>query len=221
VVVPARQVRAVRTELAWDTLGALPEMLQTAWGALTRSLRLRDGDRLLVRGGTSSVGLAAVAIAKRIGARVGGPTRPPPPAAFLRESGADDVVVDTGAIAPEVYARWGGVDKVLELVGTTTLADSLQCVTEPGIVSMTGMVGNAWSIADFSPMDVIPNSVCLTTYDGGVDDFMRMPLQALVDDIAAGQLSVRVGKVFPLERIADAHRAMEANEGGGKIVVTT
>ncbi|MFN7101644.1 MAG: alcohol dehydrogenase catalytic domain-containing protein [Pseudorhizobium sp.] len=59
--VPAAQVRKVETTLPWNVLGALPEMMQTAWGALFSSLNLRSHDRLLVRGGTTSVGMAAIA----------------------------------------------------------------------------------------------------------------------------------------------------------------
>ena len=118
---------------------------------------------------------------------------------------------------PEVFPR--GVDKVLELVGTTTLADSLRCARQRGIVCMTGMVGNKWSFNDFSPMDVIPTAVCLTTYDGGAEDFMLTPLEELVEKIATGQLPIQVGKVFRLDQIVDAHRCMEENKAGGKIVI--
>jgi NADPH:quinone reductase-like Zn-dependent oxidoreductase len=68
--VPATQVQVIKASLPWETLGAVPEMLQTAWGSLFKSLRLGGGERLLVRGGTTSVGLAAAAIAKNHGAVV-------------------------------------------------------------------------------------------------------------------------------------------------------
>jgi NADPH:quinone reductase-like Zn-dependent oxidoreductase len=110
---------------------------------------------------------------------------------------------------------------VLELVGTTTLADSLAAVREPGMVCMAGMVGDRWSIADFAPMDVIPTGVSLTTYSGGVEDFLAMPLQSLIDQVEAGTLPVRIGRVFAIDEIADAHRLMESNQAGGKIVVLT
>jgi NADPH:quinone reductase-like Zn-dependent oxidoreductase len=220
--VPVTQVQRLETRLDWAILGAMPEMMQAAWGALFKSLDLQPEDRLLIRGGTTSVGLAASAIAKRHGALVAATTRRPDRERLLRTNGADQVFIDVGSIAGQVKEVFpGGVDKVLELVGATTLDDSLRCAKARGIVCMTGMVGDKWSIADFNPMDDIPTAVNLTTYSGGADDFMLTPLDQLAEQIAEGALHVQVGRVFDLDDIAKAHHCMEDNKAGGKIVVLT
>ncbi len=221
-MVRAGQVQAFRTDLPWKTLGALPEMLQAAWGSLHRALRLKSGERLLIRGGTTSVGLAAAAIAKSKGAKVASTSRRPDSEPQLREAGADHFFLDDGNIADRVRAEWDeGADKVLELVGTKTLKDSLRAAREPGIVCMTGMVGNEWATKDFSPMEAIPTAVGLTTYTGGVSDFTGMPMQNLIDQVADGSLPITIGRVFAMDDIVEAHRTMEENRAHGKIVVLT
>ncbi|KAI9832641.1 MAG: hypothetical protein M1819_004226 [Sarea resinae] len=220
--VPAPQIQVVKTKLPWETLGAIPEMLQTAWGALFQSLCLEKGDRLLIRGGTTSVGLAAAAIAKNHGAFVASTTRSEKRADLLRTSGAIHVFVDDGAIAKQIQNKSvEPFDKVLELIGVTSLEDSLRCVKKRGVVCMTGIVGNKWSFDNFGPMDTIPTSVRLTTYAGGSEDFMSMPFEELAQQVARGDLHVQIGKVFKLNQIVEAHRLMEENKAGGKIVVLT
>ncbi len=108
---------------------------------------------------------------------------------------------------------------MLELVGTKTLKDSLCCTKDAGIVCMTGIVGGKWSLEGFSPMDMIPTAVSLTTYSGGSEDFMSTPLEELVQQIERGQLHIQIGKVFELDDIVEAHRYVEENKAGGKIVV--
>lgn len=120
--VPTNQVQVIKhPELGWEKLGALPEMMNTAWGALFKSLRLQPDDHLLIRGGTSSVGLATAAIAKNYCAYVAVTTRKSEREGMLKANGANDVFIDNGNIVEEVKARHPEkFSKILELVGVTT-----------------------------------------------------------------------------------------------------
>ena len=86
---------------------------------------------------------------------------------------------------------------------------------------MAGIVGNQWTFEDFSPMESIPTAVNLTTYSGGPEEFMATPLEELAKQVKEGKLKVQVGKVFKLDEIVEAHRVMEENSAGGKIVLLT
>jgi len=220
--VPASQIKVITTTLDWETLGALPEMIQTAWGSLHTALQIEAGQSLLIRGGSSSVGLAAAILAKQHGLIVVATSRKPERTQLLLENGADHVVTDNGIIQHQIRKIFpNGVDRVLELVGTMTLLDSLKATAVQGIVCMTGMVGKQWSFDNFSPMDAIPTSVKLTCYAGGVTDFINTPLQKFIHDIETGTVKVNIGAVFKLNDIVRAHRMMEDNLAGGKIVVLT
>lgn len=84
---------------------------------------------------------------------------------------------------------------------------------------MAGIVGNEWSLKDMSPMELIPSETKLTVYGGGDEQFMKMPLDDLVKLVEFGKLKVKIGRVFTMEEIVEAHRCMENDEAQGKIVV--
>lgn len=176
--VPAGQVIPFESELPWSVIGAIPEMLQTAHGSLTIGLDIRPGQSLLIRGGTSSVGMAAAILAKRRGITVLASTRNEAKREALLAIGVDHVLIDDGDLAGAVRRIVpGGVDAALELVGTPTLRDTLHATRVHGVVCFTGMLSNQWTIPDFYPIDYIPRGVRLTSYTGGAADLPGSVLQ--------------------------------------------
>ena len=220
VKVPATQVIAFRSELPWATLGAVPEMLQTAAGSLDVGVGGLPGQTLLIRGGTSSVGQALAVLAKLRGMTVLSTTRNAERAPLLEGLGVDHVLIDTGTIA-DVVRRLvpGGVDAAVELVGVNVLRDTLLATRPGGTVCFTGMLSDQWSIPNFYPMDWLPNGVRLTAYSGGAADLSPATLQGFLDAVADGTAAVPLGRVYSLDQIVQAHHDMEQSAVGGKGVV--
>ena len=218
--VPSSSVFPLVTDLPWEVLGALPEMLQTCHGSLHTGLRVQTGETLLIRGGTSSIGLATLAMAKRAGVKVISTSRSEAKLGVIKAAGADEVLIDAGNIADQIRAlRPQGVDSVLELIGTTTLLDSLQCARPGGVVCMTGILGGQWELPSFRPMGDIPTAVRLTSYSGGASDISRDQLQQYVSMVERGQLEIARGPVWSFDELRAAHEAMDENRANGKMVV--
>src|SRR5262245_3209418 len=218
--VPASQVIPFHSTLDWATLGAVPEMLQTAYGSLTVGLDMQPGQSLLIRGGTSSVGMAAAVLAKDRGLVVFSTTRRPERAAVLTAIGVDHVIVDDGEIAAKVRAIVpAGVEIALELVGTPTLPDTLRATAIHGVVCFSGMLSNQWTVRDFYPIAYLPRGVRLTAYGGEADDLPAIVLQSFLDAVAVGRITVPLHRTYTLDEIRIAHADMEANNATGKLVV--
>jgi NADPH:quinone reductase-like Zn-dependent oxidoreductase len=219
--VPAAQVIPFKSDLDWATLGAVPEMLQTANGSLTVGLDARPGQSLLIRGGTSSVGMATAVLAKQRGMTVLATTRDGAKAHALKEVGADHVLIDDGGVAEQVRRILpAGVDAALELVGTPTLPDTLRATRVHGVVCFTGMLSNEWTVKDFYPIGYLPNGVRLTAYGGDASDLPADVLQGFLEDVAAGRAAVPVDRVFDLDQVREAHALMESGRARGKLVIT-
>ncbi|MDJ0906359.1 MAG: zinc-binding alcohol dehydrogenase family protein [Woeseiaceae bacterium] len=220
VLVPSANVFPLQTALDWSVLGALPEMLQTVHGSLYTGLEIDRAETLLVRGATSSIGFAAMALARSAGLEITATTRNPDKSDELVAAGATHVVVDSGSIADAVRAIYpDGIDRVLELVGTTTLLDSLRATRRGGIVCMTGILGGQWTLSEFQPMGDVPTGVKLTSYSGEASDISADQLQRYVSLVESGELSLKTGPRFAFDQLQDAHELMDSNRANGKIVV--
>ena len=218
--VPLEITFPFESDLPWSVLGAIPEMFQTVSGSLTQALEVQKGETLLIRGGTSSIGMLACQLAKHYGLTVIATTRNPDKAQHLKANGADYVLIDDGEVSDKLKSLFPeGVDKVLELIGTVTLKDSLKCIRPKGVVCMTGILGNEWTIKEFTPMGDIPSLGRLTIYGGDADNLNKDLLQDFINTVAKGEINLNIDKVFKLDEIVAAHTYMESNQAKGKIVV--
>ncbi|WP_138485169.1 zinc-binding alcohol dehydrogenase family protein [Dyadobacter bucti] len=221
-VLPSSIIYPFTSKLSWDILGAIPEMFQTVYGSLHLALRIQKGESILVRGGTSSIGLLAIQLARHTGLSVIATSRSEDKRQFLLEKGAEAVLIDDGNLKTQVDELYPErFDKVLELVGASTLKDSLSCAKQGGSVCMTGMLSEIWSIQDFAPMDYIPATVNLTVYDTGQVSVEHNAFQSFISMVESGEIKISIGGVFKLDQIVEAHQLMDSNKASGKIVVIT
>lgn len=220
-LVPLKIMLPFTSQLPWETLGAIPEMFQTVSGSLHQALEIENGESLLIRGGTSSIGMLACQLAKTKGLTIISTTRNLKKKEALLANGADYVVIDNGTVSDQVRELFPlGVNKVLELVGTKTLKDSLKCIAPKGLVCMTGILGNEWTMKEFTPMGDIPSLGRLTVYMGESDNLSMELFQEFIDHVENGTIVLNIDKVFQLDEVAAAHQYMENNNAIGKIVVT-
>jgi NADPH:quinone reductase len=218
-LIPSSQVYPIDNDMDWVELAPIPEMYYTAYASLFNTIRLKKGETLLIRGGSSSVGLAALQLAKSVGATVISTTRNTNKFKFLKEYGADYVLLDDGSLSEQLFSLFpNGVNKVLELVGTVTLKQSLKLLSEHGILCMTGILGGEWVLENFEPMLDIPSGTYFTQFDSGVN-FKEQLLIELFNHIEQHKINIPIAKVFPLDQIDKAHLLMESNAANGKIVV--
>ncbi len=223
-VVPASNVIPVDTSLQWEVLAALPETYATAWTCLHRNLELKAGQRLVVRGGTSSLGQAAIDMAVQLGAVVIATTRSTERAPLLRKLGAHHVVISNGELVDALASIGGRVDAVLDLLGNSTVVDSLHATRRGGRVCLAGFLGGLAPLVDFNPLSQMPSGVHLSflgSFNFGSEDFplSDVPMQQIVNLVEGGQLRGRPSRIFAFSEVSDAHRLMERNDALGKFVV--
>lgn len=216
-LLPESHVFKVDTNLDWISLAAVPETYFTAYGSLFECLYLTAEDTLLVRGATSTVGQAAIQLAKAVGAKVIAACRKEESFEKLKAIGAEYCIIDDGQLNQQLLPL--KPNKILELIGPKTLRDSLFTVTHPGYVCSTGVLGNVYSVAQFDPIKYIPNGVFLTGFYSNFPSYQS--INGLFDLINEVQLKPLYAKVFTLDQIAEAHTLLEKGGAGGKIILKT
>lgn len=225
VSVPSSNVAAIQTDLPWEDLAAIPESYATAWTPLCGILAVKAGMTVLIRGATSALGQAAVNIAAQIGARVIATTRNAKRSPMLEALGAKEVLLESTELTKRVRERHPqGIDAVLDIVGNTTVLDSLAMLRRGGEVCLVGFLGGGGPLS-LEPVFQMPSGVRLSVFASAIVTgnaefpLSEIPFQDIVDRVASGAYRAKPAKVFRFEDIQAAHRLMESNEASGKIVV--
>ncbi|MFF0340268.1 zinc-binding dehydrogenase [Kribbella sp. NPDC004875] len=211
-LLPNASLMPLDTSLPWDVLAALPETYLTAFGAL-EAVGIEAGGRLLIRGGTSSVGMAAASIARAYGVETAVTTRRAAKAGGLT---AEHVIIDDDG--PLALPWPDGPSYVLDLVGARTAVESLRLVAPGGTVCVAGSL-SGWLIENFEPIAMIPSGTRLTAFHSETMKGRADVLQRIVGEVEAGVYAPNVDRVFDLQDISAAHRYMENDEATGKVVV--
>jgi acryloyl-coenzyme A reductase len=190
------------------------------FGTALRALRtvggVTLGDRLLITGASGGVGIAAIQIAKALGARVIAATTSDGKKEALARAGADDVVVDAqGTLHEKVRALApAGVDAVLELTGSPTFTSSMRSLRNGGRLILVGNI-----LAD--SIKVNPGAVILFGYQLlGSAGCTRADLEDVFDMIVQKTLRVVIHRVLPLEKAAEAHKILADRGAVGRVILT-
>jgi NADPH2:quinone reductase len=213
-LLPNKQIYPVSTDLDWATLATLPETYYTAFGSLL-NLEIEPTDSVLVRGGSSGVGIAFEKLIKAQypQVKVTGTTRRSDKLDALLGQGYDQIILDQDGHLQTTEK----FDKVLELIGPATIKDTFLHVCEGGIVCSTGQLGNQWYLKEFDPiMDLAPNAYLTSFYSGNVN---QEKLDRMLDFVARYQVPVQPEKIFALKEVAKAHEYLASHHSLGKVIV--
>ncbi|KIJ61303.1 hypothetical protein HYDPIDRAFT_116054 [Hydnomerulius pinastri MD-312] len=178
--------------LDWATLAAIPESYATAWTCLFRNLEVKHGDRVLIRGATSSLGQAAVKLAVGAGARVVSTTRNPARFQGLLDLGVERVEVEGPSLAQRLPEK-KQFDAVLNLVGNAVLLDSLDIPRRGGRVCQAGWLGGLAPVKEFDPLSQMASGVQFSLFASFVFGEEQwpledVPLKEIVKNVVGGEV---------------------------------
>jgi NADPH2:quinone reductase len=210
-----------------DSRQAAAIMLQgmTAHYLACSTFELKPGDTALVHAAAGGVGLLLVQIAKLKGARVLGTVGTAEKAAIAREAGADDVVLygqEDFSAAARRFTAGEGMHVVYDSVGKDTFERSLASLRPRGLMVTYG--NSSGPVPAFAPLVLSQKGSLYITrptlvhYTLTRDELLHRSTQ-LFEWVRAGKLKLRIGAEFPLERAADAHRALESRQTTGKVLL--
>lgn len=226
VVMPLSNVFPVETDLDWKTFSAIPETYFTAWGCAIESLRLDQvhAPKVIVRPGASALGLAIANIVNHLGGQVIGVTRSPHKVEKLRKGGMHEVIVASGAIAPEIEKLWpNGVDGIVDtIVSEETVKDDLAMLSPQGKICLAGSLAESYGTSIHADFRAALQDPRIGFYGSDTlhADKDREKLQTIVDRVEAGVYQPNIDAIYPFEELVEAHKQIDANAFAGKVVIT-
>ena len=217
VAVPLANLIPVPDSISFENAAAFPLVFLTAWHMLVGRAQLKSGEDVLVWAAGSGVGMAAIQIAKLLGARVIATAGGEKKLELARSLGADAVVDHYQQdVVAEVkrFTSKKGAEVVIEHTGEKTWERSIQSLAHRGRLVTCGATSGPTGATDLRFV-FSKHLTLMGSYMGS-----RADLLAAAPHFFSGRLKTHVHTTLPLERAADAHRMMEASEHFGKIVLT-
>ncbi|MDQ6886822.1 MAG: NAD(P)H-quinone oxidoreductase [Gemmatimonadota bacterium] len=222
-----RTLAELPDSLSWTDAGATPEAFITAHDALITQAQLRRGERLLIHAVGSGVGLAALQLARAIGAVPFGTSRTADKLERAREHGLEQGIAldDLASLAPAV-AEWTGglgMDVVLDLVGGPFAGASVATLALHGRLMLVGTVAGGRTELDLGR--VLHNRLTIrgTVLRARGLEEKALATEAFTADVvpllARGTVRPVIDSRFPLARTADAHARLESNATFGKVAL--
>lgn len=225
------ELRAVAARTAWKIpkgcdvklAAAVPVPFGTAHDCLFEFGRLKSGETVLVQAGASGVGVAAIQLAKRAGARVLATASSDERLARLKPLGLDHGInYKTEDVVKSVMKLTDnkGVNLVVDSVGGSTLQGSILSLGYRGRVSMVGAAGREPMRVDVGSL--MGGNRSLSGVFLGAEiatDRVHNMIQTLVDEVAAGKLKVLIDRTFPLSQAGEAHAYIESRKAVGRVLL--
>jgi putative PIG3 family NAD(P)H quinone oxidoreductase len=223
LVTPADQVLPVPEGWSWATAAAVPEAYLTAYDALVLKAGLKPGEHALIHAVGSSVGLAALGIAKAVGAAVAGTSRTASKLERASALGLDRTVLCADGFKPDASLKdWANV--IVELVAGSYLNGDLVAAAPQGRIVLIGLTGGREATLNLGLLlnkrITLMGTVLRTRSDGEKATLVKRFRDAAMPWLLAGTIKPVLDHAFPVAKAADAHKHLEANANFGSVVLT-
>ncbi|MEQ6290874.1 NAD(P)H-quinone oxidoreductase [Vogesella sp. GCM10023246] len=210
--------------MSWAAAASLPEAWMTAWFNLVEIAQLRAGETVLIHAGASGVGAAAIQLASLLGCRVIASAGSDEKRAFCRRLGADDVIDSRQAGFAAYIKEHGGVDVVLDPVGASLFDDNIAVLKQDGRLVLIGVMGGVQGNLNLGLLLVKRLKIIGSTLRSQPEAVKARLAAALAQEILPalqdGRAQVTLDSIYPLAAVADAHRYVEENRNLGKVVLS-